>query len=79
MVQNLRNAAQEALNSVNAFNAGIIKEAKEIRDKIISDIQKFRQRVTEAVENVMNRISNTGGAVKDCVDVSRIYVFITSR
>lgn len=76
LVEKIRKSAQEALNAVNAFNAGIIKEAKEIRDKIISDIQKFRQRVTDAVETVFNRISDTSVAVKACVDVSTIINYI---
>ncbi|KAJ8727538.1 hypothetical protein PYW07_001657 [Mythimna separata] len=71
LVENLRKSAQEALNSVQIFNAGILKEAEQIRDKIISDVQQFKIRVTEAIENVMNRISNTSVAVKECVDSHR--------
>lgn len=56
--------------SIKTFNAGIVSEAKEIKNKIISDVQKFKQRVAEAVENVMNRVSDSGVAVKECVDVS---------
>ncbi|KAH9640427.1 hypothetical protein HF086_018093 [Spodoptera exigua] len=71
LVNNLRKSGQEAIDSVATFNTGIKNEALAIRDKIVADVQKFRNRVTEAVENVMHRISNTNAAVKECVDVSK--------
>lgn len=74
---NLRKSGQEAIDSVATFNEGIKNEALAIRDKIVADVQKFRNRVTEAVENVMKRISNTNVAVKECVDVSTYLYRIT--
>ncbi|XP_035438474.2 uncharacterized protein LOC118268205 [Spodoptera frugiperda] len=71
LVANLRKSGQEAIDSVATFNEGIKNEALAIRDKIVADVQKFRNRVTEAVENVMKRISNTNVAVKECVDSHR--------
>ncbi|XP_047022417.1 uncharacterized protein LOC124631834 [Helicoverpa zea] len=71
LVENLQKSAQEALSLVNSFNAGILHEANDIKNKIVGDVQKFKNRVTDAVDNVMHRISNSSHAVKECVDSHR--------
>lgn len=70
---NLRKAATDALEAINTFEAGLIEQAKAIREKIVTDIQNLQDRVTQAIQGILDRITGTGAAVVDCVEVKHIY------
>ncbi|XP_075971813.1 uncharacterized protein LOC142973723 [Anticarsia gemmatalis] len=71
LIAKLQTAAKEALEAVGNFTSGLVHEAEQIRDRILNDIEKFRNRVQEAIENVFQRFSNSSVAVKECVDTHR--------
>lgn len=68
-MQNLQKAAKEASDAIVIFSNGVQKEVRDVRAKIVEDIQILRERVSEAVENVTNRLMDSGVAVTECIVV----------
>lgn len=77
-MENLQKATDEARDAINGFTSGLQDEAKQIRDKISSDIQKMQESVTNAVENMSNRFTDSGYGVRDCVTVS-FFLFLIPK
>ncbi|KOB63897.1 Efflux transporter, RND family, partial [Operophtera brumata] len=70
LVQNLRKAAKEASDAIVIFSNGVKEEVRQVRAKIVEDIQILRERVSEAVTNVTNRLLDSGVAVTECIVVT---------
>ncbi|XP_063824585.1 uncharacterized protein LOC135074219 [Ostrinia nubilalis] len=71
LVENLRLAATDALDAIRIFEAGLLEQATAIREKIAADIQNLSDRVTKAIQGILDRITGTGTAVRNCVESHR--------
>lgn len=70
LVENLRNAATDALEAVRIFENGLIEQGKLIREKISNDVQKLKDKFSEAIQSVVDKITGSGAAVRECINVS---------
>lgn len=70
LVETLRKAARDASDAIVKFSAAVQEEAISIRNRIVSNIQKLRERVNNAFESVRNRLIDSGVAIVDCIGVS---------
>ncbi|XP_050343511.1 uncharacterized protein LOC126769017 [Nymphalis io] len=68
LIHNLRGAGQQALDAVKIFSAGLQDQRKLFAEKLVSDLQRFRERVHLAVKSVSDRFVNAGSEVRNCID-----------
>ncbi|KAG6441438.1 uncharacterized protein LOC115445745 [Manduca sexta] len=71
LLERLRKAASEARETIGSFTTGVQNEANVIKQKIIKDIKILRERVATAIDNVSDRLIDSGTGVVGCVATSR--------
>ncbi|XP_052740760.1 uncharacterized protein LOC112042877 [Bicyclus anynana] len=71
LVQNLQNAARDAIDATKKFNDGLQEQGKLFSEKIVNDIKSLREQVNKAVKRVTDRFTGAGTGVLTCVDSFR--------
>ncbi|XP_047984171.1 uncharacterized protein LOC125224763 [Leguminivora glycinivorella] len=68
LTANLCRSAQQAADAMKGFASGLKDQVGIMKEKLHADIQKLRNRVSEAISNIADRFSNAGGAIVECVE-----------
>ncbi|KAJ0178699.1 hypothetical protein K1T71_005474 [Dendrolimus kikuchii] len=71
LIENLRLAAKDASDMIAKFTSAVQNEALQIEQQMVNDIQGFRDRVSEAIDSVTNRLIDSGVAVVGCIATHR--------
>ncbi|CAH2243757.1 uncharacterized protein LOC120626207 [Pararge aegeria] len=68
LIQNLENAAQEAIDATKKFNDGLQEQAKLFAEKVMDDLMSLRERVNNMIKSITDRFTGAGAAVRTCVE-----------